>query len=325
MGRILTQEEIDALLATPASGARTNGARDGAPIAVPYNFRRPDRVSKEQLHALHMVHERFARLVSTSMSAYLRTLTELSVSSVEQRAYSEFLDALPDPTAFYAIGLAAVDEMGALEINPIVAFAMIDRMLGGTGQTAPPGRALTEIEQHVMDSVVKLLLDALSEAWKQMVDLQFDVRARDTRPQMLQVAAPNETVLMVAFEMRVGDARGRLHLCLPASLVESSGSPFAQAWNRQRRKPTDIERRWVTESLSRVPMDICAQVESMVNARELLDLGPGDILSLGVAAHKPIDVHVGQTLKFKGRLSVEGDRVGLLVESHATAGTAVEV
>ncbi len=325
MGRILTQEEIDALLATPPDAAAAGSRHDAALAGVPYNFRRPDRVSKEQLYALHMLHDRFARIVSTSMSAFLRTLTELSVTSVEQRAYSEFLATLPDPTAFYAIGVAAVDEIGALEIDPVIAFAMIDRMLGGTGQTTAPGRALTEIEQHVIDSAVALLLDALSEAWKQITDLQFDVRARDTRPQMLQVAAPNETVLMVVFEMRVGEARGPLHLCLPASLVESSGSPFGQAWNRQRRRPTDAERRWVTESLSRVPMDICAQVESTVNAHELLGLGPGDVLSLGVPAHKPIDVHIGQTLKFKGRLSVDGDRVGLMVESHATAGTAVEV
>lgn len=323
MGRILTQDDIDALLAAPAA-LRRDAREYGAEHAVPYNFRRPDRVSKEQLHALHVLHERFARTVSTSLSAYLRTLTELSMDRVEQLTYAEFLGSIPDPTAFYAIGLAVVDDLGALEIDPAIAFAAIDRMLGGTGVSSVPNRALTEIEQHVLDAAVRLLLDALSEAWRTVVELQFDVRARDTRPQMLKVAASNETMLLVAFRMKVGEATGALRLCLPATLVDSTGSSFAQAWDRQRRKPTASERHSVADSLSRVPMEVSAQVASTVNARELLELVPGDVLSLGVPAHKPIDVHIGQTLKFRGRLAVDGDRVGLRIEERATAGAARE-
>lgn len=321
MGRILRQDEIDALLAMPAAARRAAPEHD----AKPYDFRRPDRVSKEQVHALNVLHERFARNVSTSLSAYLRTLTELSLTAVEQLAYAEFLAAIPDPTAFYALGIGSFDDPGALEIAPSVAFAMIDRMLGGSGATAPPARALTEIEQHVLDAAVRVLLDGLAEAWRPIVELQFDVRARDARPQMLKVAAPNETMLMVAFAMRVGEASGALHLCLPASLVESTGGHFAQAWSRQRRKPTLPERQALLERLSRVPMELSAQVEATVSARELLRLAPGDVLSLGTPARKAVDVHVGQTLKFRGRLAVDGERIGLHIEERAAAGTVVEV
>src|SRR6185369_6967039 len=133
MSKMLSQDEIDALLASSAvsaHGARERRVKKEAPLssATRYNFRRPDRVSKEQIHSLHFLHERFARNVATSLSAYLRAMTEVSVVSVEQFSYSEFLTSLTDPTAFYALAIPPFDELAALEINPSIAFAMIDRM-----------------------------------------------------------------------------------------------------------------------------------------------------------------------------------------------------
>jgi flagellar motor switch protein FliM len=326
MGKILSQEEIDALLSAPSESTRIEvpAAVADAPPVMRYNFRRPDRVSKEQIHSLHFLHDRFARNTSTQMSAYLRAITELSVVSVEQFSYSEFLMSLADPTAFYALAIPPFDELGALEINPTIAFAMIDRMLGGIGRAATPTRALTEIEQNVVDSVVKLLLDALTETWRPIVELAFGIRGRETRPQMLQVAAPNETVLMVTFDMKVGESRGMANLCLPVSIVETSGSHFAQAWHRQRREPTPIERSWVQENLARVPVALDAMLESHLTARDLLAMAPGDVISLGVGAHKPIDLLVGNTVKFKGRLAIDHGRVGVRIEHRCHGAVVME-
>ena len=150
MSKILSQDEIDALLASSMAAAseRPNEPMDAASLsdAVSYNFRRPDRVSKDQLRSLHFLHDRFALNVSTSLSAFLRAMTEVSIVSVEQFAYSEFLMSLPDPTAFYAINLSLYDGVGALEINPSVAYTVVDRLLGGSGQTPGPNRALTLID-----------------------------------------------------------------------------------------------------------------------------------------------------------------------------------
>ena len=321
MGKILSQEEIDALLSAP--GATASHERRGEESAVRYNFRRPDRISKEQIHSLQFLHDRFARNVSTSLSAYLRAITELAVVAVEQFSYSEFLMSLSDPTAFYALAIPPFDELGALEINPPVAFAMIDRMLGGAGQTPALERALTEIEQNVVDAVVKLLLESLTETWRPIVGLAFGIRGRETRPQMLQVASPNETMVMVTFAMRVGDARGMVNLCLPASLVESTGAHFAQAWHRQRRDLTPTERGWLHDNIARVPVNLTALLTAQLTARELLALEPGDIVGLGVPAHQPIDVHVGSSLKFRGRLAVDGRRSAVrIVHRCDVAGVA---
>src|SRR5580765_398911 len=251
MSRILSQEEIDALIASsPADGA-ANRQDAGAPVAT-FNFRRPDRVSKDQIRSLHFIHDRFARNVTTSLAAFLRTSIELSVVSVEQFSYSEFLMALPDPTAFYAIGMEPADALGAIELNPGVAFAMIDRILGGSGESGAPQRALTEIEQNVVDAVVKLLLEHLQETWKTVTDIHFHIHARETRPQMLPVASWNEVVILVTFDLKVGEARGLLNIRVPASVIESSGPSFVLGLQTAKRDLYPDEDRWPTESLGRV-------------------------------------------------------------------------
>jgi flagellar motor switch protein FliM len=326
VSKILSQEEIDALLSNastavvPAAKPAATAANEPLPQgAIRYNFRRPDRVAKEQIHSLHFLHDRFARNVATSLSAFLRTITELSVVSVEQFSYSEFLMSLTDPTAFYALAIPPFDELGALEINPTVAFTMVDRMLGGSGAGTIPNRALSEIEQNVVDSIVKLLLDGLAETWRPIVNLAFGIRGRETRPQMLQVAAPNEIVILVVFEMRIGDARGMLNLCIPASIIENAGGHFVQAWHRQRREPTQIERAWLRDNLARVPLSVSALIESRIRTRDLLALSAGDVVSLGVPTKDPVDVRVGNTLKFKGCLTTAENRVAVYVERRCNA------
>jgi flagellar motor switch protein FliM len=317
MSRILTQEEIDALIAsTPADATHARAQRSAQVIA--YNFRHPDRVTKDQIRSLHFLHDRFARNATASLSAFLRTTTELSIVSVEQFAYSEFLLALPDPTAFYAISMSKVDALSALELNPGVAFAMLDRILGGSGESSAPQRALTEIEQNVVDSVVKLLLEHLTETWKSVTDIKFQIHARETRPQMLPVVSWNEIVILMTFDLKVGEARGMLNICVPASVIEASGANFAQSWQKTRRERTPAEERWLTSSLGQAPMQVTADIQTSLRTRELLQLEPGHVLSLGVPIDSAINVRVGEIVKFKGRLAASAGRAAVQVTDRCT-------
>ncbi|HLG55875.1 MAG TPA: flagellar motor switch protein FliM [Vicinamibacterales bacterium] len=328
MSKILSQDEIDALLASSVSsnGGRESPAadRNSPGDAVSYNFRRPDRISKEQLRSLHFLHDRFALNVSTSLSAFLRSMTEVNIVSVEQFAYSEFLMSLPDPTAFYAVGMSLFDGVGALEMNPSVAFTMIDRLLGGTGQTPGPNRALTEIEQNVVDSVVKLMLDNLTETWKPVANMEFRIQGRETRPQMLQVTGATEIVILLVFDIRIADTRGMVNLCIPAAAIEAVGEAFAQGWQRARRQPTADEETWLHANLGRVSLPVTALLETTLPARDLIALRPGDVLSLGHAATLPIDVHVGTVRRFGGRLTRVGSGTGVLVESMVGSAASLE-
>lgn len=322
MSRILSQDEIDALLASSAVAedrAAAPAAASSAGVVI-YNFGRPDRVSKDQLRSLHFLHDRFALNVSTSLSAFLRAVTEVSIVSVEQFAYSEFLMSLPDPTAFYAIGLGRLDSIGALELNPAIAFAMVDRLLGGTGQTPGPNRALTLIEQNVIDSVVNLMLDNLTETWRPVANLEFKIQARETRPQMLQVTGPTEIVILLVFDIRVADTRGMLNLCIPAAAVEAVGEAFEQGWHRTRKEPSPDEESWLHANLGRIPLPVTALLRTVLPARDLAALRAGDVLSLGHAAAEPVDVVVGQVRRFGGRLVRRETGEGVIIQGAPQPG-----
>jgi flagellar motor switch protein FliM len=319
MSKILSQEEIDALLEASSTGAGNSTAErgpSGEPV-VGYNFRRPDRISKEQLRSLHFLHDRFAHNVSTSMSAFLRAVTEVSIVSVEQFAYSEFVMSLPEQTAFYAVSMDPLEGLAAVELSPAVAFTLVDRMLGGTGKTPSLTRGLTEIEQNVIDSVVKLLLDSLCDAWRGVADVQFKIHARETRPQMLQVQGPNEIVILMGFDMRVGDTRGMLNFCIPAAAIEAIGDKFVQGSQRTRRQPTAEETSWLTTNLGRVPIQVSAELGTTIAAGDLMQLKKGDVIALGKSTASPIDVRVGKLSRFAGRLIQSGPHVQVRLEPRA--------
>ena len=303
-----------------AAGGRSDAegrALSVDPVASRYNFRRPDRVSKEQIRSLHFMHDRFARNIAQSLSAYLRAVTDVSIVSVEQFNYSEFLMSLPDPTAFYAVSLQPFDGMAALELSPSVAFTMIDRMLGGNGSTIAPNRGLTEIEQNVIDAVVRLLLENITELWKPVGGLQFAIHARETRPQMLQISAPNEIFILLVFDVRVGDARGMLNLALPATVIEALGSSFSQGWARHRKEQSDLDRARLTQNIGRIPMPVTGLIESSFLAGDLLQLQPGDVIGLGREASEPIDVKVNGSSKFAGRLARLPHSSGVIIERQS--------
>jgi len=315
MSKILSQDEIDALMSTSPTGDIARVSDPGTGAVITYNFRRPDRVTKEQIRSLHFLHDRFARNVTTSLAAYLRALIEFQIVSVEQFSYSEFLMSLSDPTAYYAISMPPLDGIAALELNPTLAFTIVDRMLGGSGRGDAPQRALTEIEQNVIDSVVKLILENLTETWRAVFDLEFRILARETRPQMLQVAGPNEVIILMVFDLRVGDIRGMLNLCIPASVIEATGSAFVQGWHRTQREPSPTERLWLHDNLNRVPMEVSASLETRLRARDLVRLKCGDVISLGVPIQTPVIVRVGNRVKFTGRLVAPDLNVGVLLEA----------
>jgi flagellar motor switch protein FliM len=318
MSRQLSQEELDAVMASPGRPDDRRGAATGF---AAYNFRRPDRVSKEQLRSLHFLHDRFAVNVSTSLSVFLRAMTEVNIVACEQFAYSEFLMSLPDPTAFYAIEMQPLEGLGALEINPTIAFTMVDRMLGGAGQTAPPNRALTEIEQNVLDAVVRLLMEHLTETWKAIVDVQFRIHGRETRPQMLQITGPNEIVIHLGFEIKLGDKLGSLRFCIPAAAIESMQDKVAH-WHRARREPTPVEASDLHANLGRVELPVTALLETRLTARELLALQPGDVITLGRPAVSSVDVHVGQVRRFTGHLTMAQTGAGVEID-RVSAGQPI--
>lgn len=302
MSRILTQAEMAALLAEP----ETN--RPGPAAVRAYNFRRPDRIAKDQLRTLRVTHDRWARAFATALSAFLRAPVDLAIVSVDQCSYAEGLSALADPTAFYALSLAPFEEAGALDVTPVVAYALVDRLLGGGGRATLQNRAMTEIELKVLDRVVAFWLESLTEAWKATAEATFAIRSRETEPTMLQVAAPDAAFVVIGVDTRIGEIQGLVSLCLPVALVESGRGAAAPSWRRQQPAISPVERGWIHDNLGRVAVPVSLSIETHLAGRDVLALEPGDLVSFGVPISDPVDVRVGGAKKLRGRLTARQNR-----------------
>lgn len=323
MAKILSQEEVDALLtefsdefpeSQSAPKKEVKKEREEAPkkkkekkekkeddrkVSI-YNFRRPDRVSKEQLRSLHYLHDRFARNFSSSLSAYLRALIDVNLYSVEQFTYAEFILSLPDPTYFNAISMDPLEGNSVLEINPKILFPMIDKILGGKGEDFGGGmRTITDIERTLIEGVVKLILKDLEESWKQIVKLKMSIVATETSPQLIQVVAPNEIVVLIVFELKVGEAKGFMNFCIPSIVLEPIAKRFSQDWYADRAKTSIEEIKKIKLNLLKTHFKMEAGIYgNYITTHDLLNLKAGDLLKLESKVTDPIQLHINGVNKF---------------------------
>lgn len=306
---LVTEEEVSALLQTPASAEKGAGAADKRRRVVPYNFRRPDRLSKEQVRSLYLLHDMFSHSLSSSLPIFLRTISEVTLISVEQQAYVEYLQGLPDPTAIFTLSMSPLQGAAVVELSPTVAFPVIDRMMGGPGESLSEARAMTEIEQKILESFFKLVVDDMREAWRPHVELELEIVGRETRPQLLQIVAPNEVVLTVVFEIQIGESRGTMSICIPAVTLEPVIQQFNQSVYAGNREVPPAETRAVLDTLSRVAFTVAAELHgTTVSVADLCAIAPGDVLRLDHRIEQPVHVSVGGIVKFEAELLAHAGR-----------------
>ncbi len=321
MGReaLVTEEEMSALLDAPGGGSQGMG-QDKRRRIVPYNFRRPDRLSKEQVRSLYLLHDMFSHSLSSSLPIFLRAISEVTLISVEQQAYVEYLYGLPDPTAIFTLSMQPLQGVSVLELNPSVAFPVIDRMLGGPGLTLPESRAVTEIEQKILEGFLKIVIDDLREAWKPLIEMEMQVVGRETRPQLLQIVAPNEVVLSIVFHVQIGDARGMMSLCIPAITLEPIMQKFNQSFYSRSRESPPLQTRAVLTHLATVNFPVAAELHgTKASMDDLLGLAPGDILRLDHRADQPVEISIGGAVKFYGELAARNDHLAVCLKSAKRA------
>lgn len=300
---------MSALLESNPTKAETpNSPSEKRRRVIPYNFRRPDRISKEQVRSLYLLHDLFSHSLSSSMPIFLRTISEVTLVSVEQQAYVEYLYGLPDPTAIFTLSMHPLQGVAVLELNPAIAFPIIDRMLGGAGTQLPKPRAVTEIEQKVLESFLKIVSDDLREAWRPLVELDLQIVGRETRPQLLQIVAPNEVVVAIVFHVQLGDIQGLMSLCIPAIVLEPIIERFNQSSYSRNRVVLPQQTRHLLAKLRTLEFPVAAELRGITaTTDDLFRLAPGDILLLDHRADEPVTVSVGGLEKFQGQL-VEQDR-----------------
>ena len=305
MTEVLSQDEIDQLLTAISSGdteaEEFRPVNDTRKIKI-YDFKRPDKFSKEQMRTVSIMHETFARLTTTALSAQLRSMAHVHVASVDQLTYEEFIRSIPTPTTLAVINMDPLKGNAVLEIDPSVTFSIIDRLFGGTGQGTMVQRELTDIEASVMEGVIVRILANMREAWTQVIDLRPRLGQIETNPQFAQIVPPSEMVVLVTLETKVGEEEGMMNFCIPYITIEPIISKLSsQFWfSSVRRSSTTQYMGVLKEKLSTVDMDVVAEVGSLkLPVRDVLNLRAGDVVRLtDTRVGSPFTLSVGSRKKF---------------------------
>ncbi len=320
MTEVLSQDEIDQLLTAISAGdTETEDFRpvnDTRKIKI-YDFKRPDKFSKEQIRTVSIMHETFARLTTTSLSAQLRSMVHVHVASVDQLTYEEFIRSIPTPTTLAVINMDPLKGNAILEIDPSVTFSIIDRLFGGTGQGTKVQRDLTDIEQSVMEGIIVRILANMREAWTQVIDLRPRLGQIETNPQFAQIVPPSEMVVLVTLETKVGEEEGMMNFCIPYITIEPIISKLSsQFWfSSVRRSSTTQYMGVLKEKLSSVDMDVVAEIGTInLPVRDVLTLRVGDVVRLSnVRVGDPFTLSVGNKKKFLCQAGVIGKKVAVQV------------
>ncbi|MDA3849814.1 MAG: flagellar motor switch protein FliM [Spirochaetaceae bacterium] len=320
MTEVLSQDEIDQLLTAISSGESesndTQQAAERKNIRL-WDFRRPDKFSKEQIRTINFMHETFARLTTTSLSAQLRSIVQVHVASVDQLTYEEFIRSIPSTTALAVINMDPLKGSAILEIDPSITFTVIDRLFGGSGQGSKITRELTEIERSVMESIIVRILGNMREAWSSVIDLRPRLGQIETNPQFAQIVPPSEMVVLVTLETKIENVEGMMNFCIPYMAIEPIVSKLsAQYWYSSVRRGTSTENlNILKERLSSIGVTLSAEIGSInLSMRDVLMLREGDVIRLsGTRTNDPMILKIGNRPKFACRPGVVGKKVSVQV------------
>ncbi|MDR3324854.1 MAG: flagellar motor switch protein FliM [Spirochaetaceae bacterium] len=322
MTEVLSQDEIDQLLTAINQGevGATDEVKktptDTRKIKI-YDFKRPDKFSKEQINTVRIMHETFARLTTTALSANLRSMVHVHVASVDQLTYEEFIRSIPTPTTLAIINMDPLKGNAILEVDPAITFSIIDRLFGGTGEAAKVQHELTDIEQSVMEGIIVRILGNMRESWAQVIDLRPRLGQIDTNPQFTQIVPPNEMVVLVTLETKVGEVEGMMNFCIPYLTIEPIiGKLSAQFWYSSARQATNTENLNVLkEKLVSVDVMLTAEIGKInIPVRDVLALRSGDVIQLyNVNVGDPFTVNVGTRQKFLCRPGIVGKKMAVQI------------
>ncbi len=338
MAEVLDQSEIDALLAAVDSGdvqeeqhttqIFSRHRRDLENVEVrSYDFKRPERVSKDQMRAMQTLHESFARNFGAALSGFLRTIVEVKVANCEQMTYAEFIAGLPNPTSFNLIEAKPLEGQMCLEISPLIIYPIIDRLLGGTNsELFIPQRPMTLIETRLISKITSRGLSALSEAWQSIRQLNFEITATESNPQLVQIVPPNEVVVVIGFELKLSTRAGTMNLCFPFNVIEPLMEDLSsQNWFNAPKSGKHQENRGrIASKLGRAPLTVTGLLaETTITLSDLMNLSVGDLIVterpassdvvLCVENEKSFLAHIGQHKGHRAmrvtRAVQKGDRV----------------
>ncbi len=304
MGEVLSQNEIDNLLKQLSSGELDvdEYAEEPSQKVKDYDFARPAKFSKEHLRTLEIIFEHFGRLVSTNLPAYLRKNVQMEVVNSEAVTYSEFTNALSNPVLFGIVNFEPLKGNIIIELASNLGYAIVDRMLGGTGEPLEKMRDYSEIELSILERIFTICVNLLREPWKNVIEIEPRLERIETNSQFAQIISPSEMIAIVTINMKVGDVIGLMNICLPFITLEDVMDKLnTKYWYSTIQSSDDNAYFDVIETaISKAQIPIKAVLgNSIISVNDFVNLQKGDIIKVNRQFEDELDIYVGNILKFK--------------------------
>ncbi|QED47550.1 flagellar motor switch protein FliM [Cytobacillus dafuensis] len=325
-GEVLSQNEIDALLSALSTGEMDADELKKEQLEKKvkvYDFKRALRFSKDQIRSLTRIHENFARLLTTFFSAQLRTYVQITVASADQIPYEEFIRSIPKMTILNVFEVPPLDGRILLEVNPNIAYALMDRMMGGRGSSINKIDNLTEIETKIMSNTFERAFENYMEAWNNIVEIEPQLMDFEVNPQFLQMVTPNETVVVISLNTTIGETSGMMNICIPHVVLEPIIPKLSvHYWmqsEKKERKPEEIGR--LEMHIQRADVPIVGELgTSEISIQDFLMLDIGDVIELNKQIDEPLVLKVGDIPKFIGQPGKVNKKIAIQVLDNVKGG-----
>jgi flagellar motor switch protein FliM len=318
VAEILTQKDLDALILSLtadeplAAGVPEKGPKQKPHLVRVYDFRRPDKFSRDQIRTVEMLHDNIARLCSTYVAGQVRSLCTVTVSSVDQMTFEEFIKLIPNPSYISTVTLEPLKGRMFMVLDGVISLVIVDRLFGGPGLMSGPSRPLTEIEMAIMGRVANGILSQMKESWVSLVSIEPKLEETSSNPTFIDGGSSNEMTVVVRFDIKIGKAAGTITFCLPFIVMEpvlprlSAKNWFTQA-RREQGGATDGA---VSGRIQRIQVDMVAQLgKATLPVQEILDLEVGDVIELEQRVMDEITILVEDRRKFKATPGRSGQRL----------------
>ena len=320
MGDVLSQSEIDNLLNALSKGELdVEDFKENEEKQVKeYDFARPSKFSKEHLRTLEIIFEHYGRLLTTNLPVYLRKSVQVEVMNSEAVTYSEFSNALSNPVLLGLVNFSPLQGNIIMEVASNLGYAIVDRMLGGRGDTLEKVRDFSEIELLIIERVLVVCVNLLREPWENVVEINPHLERIETNSQYAQIISPNEMIAIVTMNIKIGGVEGLMNICLPYITLEDVIDKInTRYWyaNIQSHDETDYTQA-IESIISRAEVPVKAVLgKSVISVGDFSSLMPGDIVRLDREVEDELDIYVGNIRKFTALPGSSGDKYAVRVTS----------
>lgn len=303
----MSQNEIDDLLKALSTGEvnadEIKEEKQEKKVRL-YDFKSPKKLAKDQLRTLQIIHENFSRILNTFLSGYLRTYAQSDVLSVEELSYYEFSNSIVNPAVLSLVNFHPLNGQIIIDLSPTIAFAIIDRILGGSGKTFEETRIFTEIETTIIKKIMRQILEIMIDPWENVIELNPKLDKIETNSQFAQIVSQNETVALITLSIKVGEVEGMLNVCIPHIVIEPILEKLStKFWFSSISKTvTEDDKKTLQKRVENSKVNLSAQLGSTnITVRDFIELQIGDVIRLDNASNDELEIEVGTKLKFQAR------------------------